>query len=266
MSEKLSDILSMVNEIREGDMYDVYVDKAYHFFMDTVGDSCDGKVLEIGYALSDIYDHINIQKSEKIVLQILEHGLDFIADPSEKLQKRIGCIYTLAIIAGKRCDIERLKEVGKEFDLVLDDLDRSKSSLPYAKVDLLYGLYYSNHGAWYNNMANVSEVDRELYLDKSIKDHYNALKHRKKYLDRLEESDKEYNKALEYYTQSKSNIAGIYYLKGNYKKAIEIHEQVDIVWNKLGKISKLIRTKNNIIGCYRKLMQSNEEVDLAEYE
>lgn len=248
-----------IDKSRKNDMYDnlkMLNRSVYPYIRKRLNHGCSDIVIDIAYALTDIYDHVSeYDKSEEIG--------DLIYDviTSEKrvssikqLRMLTGCIYSITIAKvapeKKRNLLDKAKKRFETIKKYIDKWDVDDNM----EWESFLGMFESDYGAWYTNMADLEkERNVELcnkYCEKALQHQREGEKYRYnvyKVYENAEEDVSEYKRAL---YQSKSNIAGLLYRMGEYDEAIEKHEEILDYREQEKRISDAYLTREYIAGAY----------------
>lgn len=248
---------------RKGDMYNnvnFVLDILCPFCMDNLRTGCSRNVLNMGYDLTDILEHIGeYDRAVELAETIFEISLSHEEMDAEAIQKSIGCAYTFTIARPKNAgDREKLLNAA---EVLLNHCDRILNSerISLSKLEQWYlrGLFHSNHAAYLLNrgqMAEEGSVDGyEKYYEEALQEHEKSLDYREKYFDSLSSLDEVgKDKAQRRIIQSKSNIAYSKEYLRQYDIAIEEYENVLKMWDDKNEITRLFLTKRYIVRTYLK--------------
>lgn len=241
----------------------------YPFIFRRLTKGCSSSLLELGYGLTDIYDHISqYDKSVELVNLILKVEKDTYRPMTMKhLRTLIGCTYSL-VIAKEENIVKKEKTLGdaqEAFQEIDAEIQKWKGMDNVDNVEKLFieGLYQSDVGALHTNLADLAlkkgdEKEQRNELEKALGHQRLGEKAREKLVRMVEEgldSELSFDAKKRLY-QSKSNIAGIYFRLGDYDKALEMHEEILHYRKSSGAESDIMLTKTYIAGCYLKKRQN----------
>lgn len=264
---------------RKTNMYngvDIVNRTLYPFLLRRLTKGCSNNLLELGYGLTDIYDHVSqYDKSVELVSLILKIEKNANKPISMRhLQILIGCTYSLVI--AKENDIKKkektLYDAQKTFMSIEAEINKwlCMDKVDNAEKLFIKGLYESNIGALHTNLADLAvktgnEKEQKQELEIALAHHLLGEKARKKLVHMVElglNSELSFDAKKRLY-QSKSNIAGLYYRFGEYEKALELHEEVLQYRKKAEAESDVMLTKTYIAGCY---LEKHKNVPIKDQE
>lgn len=252
-----------IDECRNTNMYDnlTMINRTvFPYVANKLKVGCSDIVLELGYALTDIYDHVSEYDKTTTLANLILDMIDKSNDVYSKkqLQTLIGCTYSLTITKGDSLEHKEglLEEAKKRFDRIDQYLQKW---LPNDNADYYFikGLFESNVGAWYTNMSDLekkkgndeaSDEYLELALEHQRKGEENRQRFFDIYRDSLNREAKEEAEKRLY--QSKSNIAGILYRLGQLDDALFMHKEVLAYRNRTEKQSDAVLSLEYISGVY----------------
>jgi tetratricopeptide (TPR) repeat protein len=252
-----------VQRNRKGNMYNnvnFIVDILHPYCMDNLKEGCSKNVINMGYDLTDILEHIG--EFDRAV-ELAETISDLIKVKEkvkvEEAQKFIGCAYTFAIARPENIlDRERLlREAEKLFSFCKSILDSHKTKWSRSDWLFLNGLFHSDYAAYLLNRGQMaeerSEKGYEKYYEEALKEHEKSLEDRENYLRCQSNSENEKKDSAERrIIQSKSNIAYCKEYLRQYDKAIEEYENVIKMWDGKNEITRSYLTKRYIVRTYLK--------------
>ncbi len=249
-----------IDKSRKTDMYDnlkMLNRSVYPYIRERLNQGCSDIVIDIAYALTDIYDHVSrYDESEEIgdlIYDVItrENQISSI----KQLRMLTGCTYSITIA---KVDPEKkrnlLNKAKKRFETIEGYIKKWNVD-DNMEWESFLGMFESDYGAWYTNMADLERKRNNLELYNKYCEE--ALRHQKegeKYrcnvynvYEKAEEDVSEYKRAL---YQSKSNIAGLLYRMGEYDKAIKKHEEILEYRQQAKRVSDAYLTREYIAGAY----------------
>ena len=248
---------------RKGDMYNnvnFVLDILCPYCMDNLRVGCSRNVLNMGYDLTDILEHIGeydraVELADTISELIKRHEEMDVKD----IQKYIGCAYTFAIARPKNTD-DRDKLLNTAENMLNHCrciLDSAQTQLSKPEQWFLGGLFHSDYAAYLLNRGQMAEnhsVDGyEKYYEEALQEHKKSLADREKYFNSLSSLDETgRDNAQRRIIQSRSNIAYSKEYLRQYDIAIEEYENVVKMWDDKNELTRSFLTKRYIIRTYLK--------------
>lgn len=272
-------LLQIKNDIDQGrakGMYRRGLDAFYPFICDNLTKGCSDDLLEAAYFMADIYDHTS--EYEKSIR--LTDLVQAVIDPEQgiysthRLRQYIGsvCSYIVAK-TGKPSDKEwMLQKAEHQLEVAKRYIDKWNFE-SVAEKEFIESLYEGNYAALWTNKADYAEAkhDRKKtdgYLAKALHHHQVAERKREHLLENfvptLEVESIEDMKRYLY--QSKSNIAGIFYRRGNYEEALNRHQAVLDYRLKINDMTNVYLSKAYIVGCYIEKMRAEDVLEKEKEE
>ena len=235
--------------------------------------NCTSDIIEIGYQLTDIFERDKqYDKSLEIAKQLL--GYYDLSEEREELfnkkyiRKIIGCAYSIAI--AKVQDVEKeelLKEAKTLFDKMKKLCQNYYSSMANSLSDkeLLWGLYYSDHGAYFlnegdSNKKKQNDKEARQAYELALEEYKQSLEHRKILLGTIDGEDSVLiQEAKNMIARSISNMGVALFRLERYRESIEKHEEALKHFIELKDKDRECRTKEYIIGSFIELCQKDND-------
>ena len=229
-------ILKDIKSNRQSDLYNnlSFLNTAvYPYMCNILNENCTDEMIDLAYFLTDVYDYTSeyeraINLSEQIKGILMNKPKSSLT--VHELRQMIGCVYSsvIAKIDDESEKIKMIKQAEEDFGIIKDIIDGWNW---YENTDkwFIYSLYDSDYGALLINKAFVSdEKSKSRYLEEALKYHEQAAELRQRIIriGYLPEEVSQKEDIERYYYKSKSNIAYVYYLMGNYNEAIKRHKEV----------------------------------------
>jgi len=208
-----------------------------------------------------IFQDFNIKDNDEIVIN----------DEKEKIQKYLGCIYSLII-----CNISNLEEREKNLNeaymhmkYAREDMDRTfeKNRLKWNKKDInfLNGQYNSNLGAYMISSGKLKIELSKKDFNEAINIHKKALGFREERNRLLQEQKDSQNKELNDSKVSLGisyrNIATAYYYLEDYKSSIENLKKALIYIDLVLNTDQYLQTLDCITGSYERIFDRQNYSD-----
>lgn len=235
--------------------------------------NCTGEIIDIGYLLTDIFERdMQYDKSLQIAKQLLgyydlsEERIELFN--KEYIRKMIGCAYSIAI--AKVPDIEKgelLKEskilFNKTKELCKNYYNSASNSL--GDKEFLWGLYYSDHGAYFlnegdSNKKKLNDREARQAYELALEEYKQSLEHRKILLGTIDDGDSVLiQEAKNMIARSISNMGVALFRLERYRESIEKHEEALKHFTELKDKDRECRTKEYIIGSFIELCQKDND-------
>lgn len=265
-----------IDKSRTKNMYDniVMLNRSiYPFVLKRLTPGCSDMVIDIAYALTDIYDHVSeYEKSEQIgdlIYNVITQQNEI--SSIKELRMLTGCAYSIAIAKVEKLEKKKqlLEKAKERFQVIKQYID---TWIPDENVKWkeFLGMFESDYGAFYTNMADYEKNRNGELFDEYCKE---ALQHQEKgeqcreYVyecrKQAEEDTREAERAL---YQSRSNIAGLLYRIGKYDDAIKKHKEVLEYRKRTKKVSDTFLTYEYIAGAYIEKWRRNTISDAEKKE
>lgn len=248
---------------RKGDMYNnvnFVIDILCPYCMDNLRAGCTRNVLNMGYDLTDILEHIGeYDRAVELAETISELTKGNEEMDAGAIQKYIGCAYTFAIARPKNT-VDRVKLLNTAENLLNhceSILNSSQTRLSRPEQRFLWGLFHSDYAAYLLNRGQMAEEHNDdrykNYYEEALQEHKKSLNDREKYLNSLSPLDERgRDNAERRIIQSRSNIAYSKEHLRQYDTAIEEYEDVVKMWDDKKEITRSFLTKRYIVRTYLK--------------
>ncbi len=267
-TQKLSDLLLKdIQHKKEQDLYeesDILDNVIYPFLSEYLKPGCSVWLLELAYALADIYDRTSkYEKSMEIVNKILDMvDKTGRVKTKDNLQKLIGCTYSyiIAKVDNSNRKEKMLKKAGEDMEKIRAYIDTWNVATNKERL-FIEGLFESDYGAYFLNMSDLAKKqgkkkDCKRFLKDALLHHKKGEEYRKELVEHVvSKYDDDYLDNVRRYFQSKSNVAGTLYRWEMFDEALIKHKEVLEYRERNGEISNVILSKDYITGCYLGLMK-----------